>query len=330
MPARGEQKPDIVLAAAAGGHLELLLAIAPFLDGLHRAWVTLPGARADALRGDGEVVWTVTNTNRRELNIRNPLQGARLAKLLRPRVVVTSGAGNMLSLALAARALGARLIFIETMARVTTSSAAGRTLAPLSDSVLVQWPELLSHYRQAIVCAPLLLQPRDSIPELGSGTFVSAGTHSRPFDRLLRIVDDAASRGLLPGPVTVQAGVSSYRSDAFACVDWMTPDQLTQHVRAARYVVAHAGGGIAAEAIRAGRRPMLLPRLASEGEHVDDHQRELLRKLSDNGLAVPIGDCIAFGDLAAADEPMPARVGEGNLPHLGVEVRQAVERLLAR
>ena len=53
-------------------------------------------------------------------------------------------------------------------------------------------------------------------------------------------------------------------------------------------VVAHAGVGSALSALEAGRHPILVPRRAERGEHVDNHQEQVARELAVRGVATPV------------------------------------------
>lgn len=65
-----------------------------------------------------------------------------------PDVVLVNGPGTCLPVCLAAVALNfcgvldARLVFVESVCRVTSMSTTGVLLGWLADSVQVQWPEL--------------------------------------------------------------------------------------------------------------------------------------------------------------------------------------------
>jgi UDP-N-acetylglucosamine transferase subunit ALG13 len=50
-------------------------------------------------------------------------------------------------------------------------------------------------------------------------------------------------------------------------------------------VVAHAGVGSAIQAMSVGKAPILVPRRIEHGEHVDEHQEQIARRLSGLGLA---------------------------------------------
>jgi UDP-N-acetylglucosamine transferase subunit ALG13 len=80
-------------------------------------------------------------------------------------------------------------------------------------------------------------------------------------------------------------------------------DELEAAMRAADVVVTHAGVGSALSALEAGRRPLLVPRRADRGEHVDDHQEQVAAELEGRGLAIvrEADDLTADDLLAAAD-----------------------------
>src|SRR6187549_2735189 len=115
------------LAGSPGGHLDLLAALAARLDDdVARVWVTGPGRRADDLRARGEAVRELPDTGRAVWPVvRNVLAAARLVLRTRPRLVVCSGAGLTVAFCLFARVLGARLLWIETTARVDDASRSG-------------------------------------------------------------------------------------------------------------------------------------------------------------------------------------------------------------
>jgi UDP-N-acetylglucosamine:LPS N-acetylglucosamine transferase len=67
----------------------------------------------------------------------------------RPDVVITTGASVVVFFTLFAKLLGAKLIFIESMAKVTQPTLTARLLYPFADLFLVQWPKLLKFFPRA-------------------------------------------------------------------------------------------------------------------------------------------------------------------------------------
>jgi UDP-N-acetylglucosamine--N-acetylmuramyl-(pentapeptide) pyrophosphoryl-undecaprenol N-acetylglucosamine transferase len=319
-----------VLAGSPGGHLDLLAVVGPQLD-VPRVWVTSPGPQADDLERRGERVARLPEYGRSPVRVLPNLRAAiRVLRDVRPAVVVASGASLVVPFCVLARLTGARIVFIETTARVGDASLSGRVIGRLATAVLVQWAETAERYRRAIVCRPALWEQIDRGAADGEGTFVAVGTRREPFDRLLELVDDAVGAGLLPGPVTAQSGHSRYAPRHYDAVAWLTPDQVEEAARRARFVVCHSGSGIIGAALRNGHRPLVLPRLRCNGEHVDDHQLQIAEKLEEMGLAVALDGPIEAAEVRAASAPLPEAARDG-APSVADALRDAVagERIAA-
>ncbi len=158
----------------------------------------------------------------------------------------------------------------------------------------------------------------DRTNNAGLKIFVTVGTQL-PFDRLVRIVDDWAGR--TPGAdVFGQIGPTSYRPRHMRWAQFIDADACRRHVRDATAVVAHAGMGTIITALELGTPVIVVPRLASLGEHRNDHQIATARHLVDrHGVAVAADDGELLGHLA--------RVGE--LTRDGGASRHARPQLLA-
>ena len=63
-------------------------------------------------------------------------------------------------------------------------------------------------------------------------------------------------------------------------------DAFERLVAESALVILHAGAGSVIQAIHAGKFPLVMPRRADLGEHVDDHQLEFAQELSDLGKVV--------------------------------------------
>jgi UDP-N-acetylglucosamine transferase subunit ALG13 len=316
------------LVASAGGHLDLLRAIAGAFSGHDCVWVTAPGRAAADLAARGERVRVLPPLDRDHLNLANPRRSVGLALRERPTRIITSGAGFAVPFCAAARLSGAALLFVETMARVRSSSRGGRLLSALARRTFVQWPEMAQVHPGAAVCAPALLEDLPSgPPPPGAGTFVALGSHPAGFARCLRLVDEAVAAGTLPRPVRSQVAHPGYAPRTFEPTSWLSGEEMRAAIAAAEVVVCHGGAGIISSVLRVGRRPLVVPRLRRHGEHVDDHQLEIAAKLAALGLVVLPGDVIADDDVAAARRPLPAVQSQNGRPSLEAAVGAALLRL---
>jgi UDP-N-acetylglucosamine:LPS N-acetylglucosamine transferase len=326
----------VALAASPGGHMAELLAMRPALEHRPRIWVTGASRQADALRQAGEEVHELPSWGRDPPGIRGlvpNLQAARrVIRSVPAATVVTTGAGTVVPYVLMARLAGSRLVFVETMARVTGASLTGRIVAPLAGVVIVQWPEMRRVYRRATACRPVLLEAGDAAartgaPTSGDGTFASVGTRPEPFDRLLAVVDRAVAAGVLPPPVVAQSGTSTYRPEGYSARDYMSPEEIAEAVAAARYVVCHGGAAMVSAAIAAGHRPLVLARRRAAGEHRTEHQQQLVERLARERAVVAVDGEIDAGAVRLADDLRERRLASDHLPSATTVLRSQLERL---
>ncbi len=77
--------------------------------------------------------------------------------------VVTTGAGVAVPFCYAGRLYGARVVYIESFARVTSPSLTGRLVHPVATAFFVQWPQMLTHFRKAVYEGPVF-----GIPHAGN------------------------------------------------------------------------------------------------------------------------------------------------------------------
>jgi UDP-N-acetylglucosamine transferase subunit ALG13 len=146
--------------------------------------------------------------------------------------------------------------------------------------------------------------------------FVSVGTHEAPFDRMLRAVYSLD----LDEELVVQHGSSSVRSErASVEVDYLTFDEVVSYIRDARAVVMHAGVGSVMISLANGKRPIVMARRRQFREHVDDHQVELARRMSDSGLATFVGDDDELADALTRDRTPNGALS--NVPWLGFNLQ---------
>jgi beta-1,4-N-acetylglucosaminyltransferase len=143
-------KRPVLLVASSGGHLLQLVQLKDELPSEERIWVTFPTTDAKSLL-QGEHVWFAHHpTNRNVPNLlRNFVLAVRLLVRLRPRAIVTTGAGVAVPFCYIGRLFGARVVFIESFSRITRPSLTARLIYPIANDFFVQWPELQPRFRRA-------------------------------------------------------------------------------------------------------------------------------------------------------------------------------------
>ena len=133
---------ELLLVCSSGGHLLQLVELRGAWASRSRVWITHDSSDARSLLAREEVVFAHAPTHRNVPNLlRNALLAWRLLRRLRPRVVVTTGAGVAVPFAWLGRLLGARVVFVESLTRIDGPSLTLRLVRPVVDRAYVQWPE---------------------------------------------------------------------------------------------------------------------------------------------------------------------------------------------
>jgi beta-1,4-N-acetylglucosaminyltransferase len=134
---------DVLLVCSTGGHLLQLYALREAWEPYRHAWVTHDRSDARSILA-GEVVvnaYWPTIRNVRNL-IRNALLAVRVVRRTRPRVILTTGAALAVPFAWVGRIYGVRVVYVESLTRITSPSLSLRLIAPVAERIYVQWPEL--------------------------------------------------------------------------------------------------------------------------------------------------------------------------------------------
>ena len=93
--------------------------------------------------------------------------------------------------------------------------------------------------------------------------------------------------------------------------------EIEQAMREADVVIAHAGTGTALTSLRMGKRPILVPRDSTFGQHIDDHQFQTASLLDNMGLALSRKvDDLQQNDLLEAASYKVVRTDKPRLLHL--------------
>ena len=149
------KRVKVCVVCSAGGHLtEALLAVHSLTE---EYYLITFRQKHVGTRLSGKKVYFVIDPHTSMLKFMvNCVQSLWLFLWKRPKVIITTGAGIALSTCLIAKLFRAKLLVIETGARVTTPSRTGRLLYKYADVFIVQWEPLLLVYPKAIYGEVLL------------------------------------------------------------------------------------------------------------------------------------------------------------------------------
>lgn len=277
----------LLLVASTGGHLTQLLRLSPSLSPAQDSrWVTFDTAQSRSLLAGREVTHVPYVRPR---DVRGVMEARRLiSDVLRDGQfdrIVSTGAALAVS---AFTAKGARSIdrtYIESVSRVDGPSLTGQIVRRLglaetftqhrgwSSTAWPYWGSVLDNYDRPAGRAPV------ERPKL----FVTLGT-IEPY-RFDALVDAIMQSGMADSRTVWQLG-ATVRSDLPGVVaQHISQQEMNRFASEADLVITHAGVGTVLNLLEQGIHPLVVPRRAKRGEHVDDHQCQIARLLTDRGIA---------------------------------------------
>ncbi len=145
---------------------------------------------------------------------------------------------------------------------------------------------------------------------------VCTGTQRFPFDRLLRAADEFA-RAHPEEEVVAQTGCGTYEMRYCRHAAFFSGEEMEALFSKASLLVTHGGSGTVMKALSRGIPVVAMPRRKRYGEHVDDHQTQLVRALAEERYLVPCGRAGKLGEaisLARSGACRPYPCGPTALP----------------
>lgn len=114
----------------------------------------------------------------------------------------------------------------------------------------------------------------------------TVGTHEDPFDRLLGELEKLCVAGKIQEEVICQSGYCTLETSHVKTHKQLPFDDLQSLMSRARIIITHGGPASIMQALAHGTIPIVVPRQAEFGEHVDNHQCRFAEKMSDRVLTV--------------------------------------------
>jgi len=121
--------------------------------------------------------------------------------------------------------------------------------------------------------------------------FITLGSQKFQFNRLLRAVDEQIAEGKIIDSIFAQIGASDYIPNNFEFQRFLNRDEFAGWTDKSDIVITHGGTGAIIGAVKKGKKVIAIPRLAKYGEHVDDHQLQLIEQFKDLELIKECQDC---------------------------------------
>ena len=291
----------VLLVANDGGHIMQLHTMRPRLGVEDVVWVTPRTPQTESLLAGEVVHWTDPCPPRDLAAVMHNAARCRVLFEQYPvTLVISTGAALALAVLPQARLRNIEAVYIESATRYDAPSLSGRMLAMMPGVRTFSQSTALDTRRWTYLASPWeVYESVTQSPRSISKLVVSLGTQEgygfrRLLERLVRLVPAGTE-------VLWQTGATDVTGLGIDGRPAVPSAEMASAVATSDVVVAHAGTGIALMALENGRFPVLVPRRAIHGEHVDDHQLTIALELSLRDLCVSRdADRLKLGDLEHA------------------------------
>lgn len=114
--------------------------------------------------------------------------------------------------------------------------------------------------------------------------FVTVGSQKFQFNRLLQYMDGLIVKKSIQDDIFAQTGFSDYEPLHYEYKHFLDREEFNKILSGSDIIITHGGTGTIMGAVKAGKRVIAVPRLSSFGEHVDDHQEQIISELIKNRI----------------------------------------------
>lgn len=119
---------------------------------------------------------------------------------------------------------------------------------------------------------------------------ITLGSQKFQFNRLLKEIDSLIEKGVIEEEVIAQVGYSDYVPKYYEAVEFLDKDEFKEKVQKCNILITHGGTGAIMTGLKNNKKVIAVARRKQFGEHVDDHQMDIVKQFHDMGLIVGIYD----------------------------------------
>lgn len=116
--------------------------------------------------------------------------------------------------------------------------------------------------------------------------FVTLGSQKFQFNRLLIEIDKLVEEKKISEEVFAQIGYSDYKPRNYKYKNFLDRDDFSNIMSKCDKVITHGGTGAIISAVKKGKKVLAVPRLEKYGEHVDNHQIQIVEEFAKQKLII--------------------------------------------
>ena len=159
---------------------------------------------------------------------------------------------------------------------------------------------------------------------------VTLGTNDKTFIRLIKKIEELKIKGVIDGDVVVQAGFTKYESEHMQIFDLIDMDKFNELMSKCDLLITHGGVGTIVSGLQNGKKVIAVPRLAKYGEHVNDHQLQIIENFAESGFILASYEVDMLEDTLLKLPQFEPKQYTSNTENMVDLVRKNIEQLVTK
>jgi UDP-N-acetylglucosamine transferase subunit ALG13 len=289
------KKIKIALIASSGGHFEQLCNLSEFYAKYPHFWITNKNKQTiSELKNEKVFFINAGHFTKPWTYLPHLPFFFKVFKNERPTHILSTGSGRTGFVAFfVSRIFKVPFIYIDTFSRVKNISIFGKFLIKSGLKIFTQWENNL--YDKTEYIGPVFRSisiKKDNKTE-GNYIFVTLGTRSEQFVRLIKSVENLKRKGIITKNIKIQAGYTKYNSDIMEIFDFCSQEEIDKLIYNSDFIITQESAGIATKCLKMEKRFIVVPRDYSYGELPTkiDMNEDLQYKLEEMGYT-KVATCI--------------------------------------
>jgi beta-1,4-N-acetylglucosaminyltransferase len=282
-----KNKIKLALIATCGGHFEQLCNLSNFYNEYQHFWITNRNQQTVSELRNEKVYYVRSGHFKKPWTYLSHIPFfLTVFYEEKPSHIISTGSGRTGLIAFyIAKIFKIKFIYIDTFSRVNNLSLFARFLIRSGQKIYTQWEN--NYNKKTEYIGPIFnsVITNHKLTQLTNYIFVTVGTRSEQYVRLIKAVEDLKKKGVITNNIKVQAGYTLYESNFMEIFDFGSQQEIDNLIYNSAYIITQESAGIVTKCLKMKKKFIVMPRNYSYGElpSKSDMEEDLQYKLEEMG-----------------------------------------------
>ena len=158
---------------------------------------------------------------------------------------------------------------------------------------------------------------------------ITLGTQDKKFYRLLEAVQKQIDNKKIKDEVIVQAGCScDFKTVDMKIFDLIPMDEFDELISKCDLLITHGGVGSIITGLKNNKKVIAAPRLSKYGEHVNDHQLQIIENFKNSGYILSLDNFDELDKLITKSKKFKPQKYNSNTENFNNKLEKIIEGYL--